>query len=167
MALGLQAQTNDRYYTIRLIEGAAAATGRPPDGSAAGDDDPLQPDPTPDEFFDLRSIAGNFKGAFPTPCQVLVYNTAGTNVVSVTYVKLWGYNITSGRAFPLGAGADADRGKLNNGGSVGEVDTDDVRLAEVVLYLGLWDGIQAEVGVTAGTGSEAFNVDLLIPLSVV
>jgi hypothetical protein len=166
MATGLQAQTNDRYLTIRLIEGATAATGNPPDGASAGATTLLVADPDPDEFFDLRSIAGNFKGAFPTPCQVLVYNTAGTNVVSVTYVKLWGYNITSGRAFPLGAGADADRGKLNNGGTVGEVATDDVRLAEVVLYLGLWDGIQAEVGVTAGTGAEAFNVDLLVPLSV-
>lgn len=160
MATGLQGSSS-RYYTIRLIEGATAATGVPPDAAATS---ALKAAPTADEFYDLRSLG--MVGAFPQACQVLVYNTAGTNPVSVSYVRLWGYNAEAARAFPLGTGADADRGKLNLAGSIGEVDTDHARLAEVVLYLGMWDGIQAEVGVTAGTGAEAFNVDLLVPISV-
>lgn len=165
MATGLQATatSSSRYMTIRLIEGELAATGKPVEGAAAT---VLKAAPTADEFFDLRSINDNYKMAFPTPCQVLVYNTAGTNPVSVTYIRLWGYNALSARMFPLGTGLDADKGKINNAAALGETDTDDLRHAEVVLYLGMWDGIQVEVGVTGGTGAEAFNVDLLIPLQI-
>lgn len=162
MAKGIQAQTNDRYITVRLIEGETSATGKPVEGAAAT---VLKAAPTADEFFDLRSINDNYKGAFPTACQLLVWNTAGTNPVSITFVRLWGYNATSGKMFPLGTGADADKGKINNTASLGETDTDDLRHAEVVLYLGLWDGIQAEIGTTGGTGAEAFTVDLLIPIN--
>lgn len=165
MATGLQATStsSDRYLTIRLLDGELAATGKPVEGAAAT---VLQPDPTPDEFFDLRSVNDSFKGAFPTACQLLVYNTAGTNPVSATFVRMWGYNAASGKMFPLGIGADADKGKINGGAALGETDTDDLRHAEVVLYLGMWDGIMAELGVTGGTGAEAFNVDLLIPLRI-
>jgi hypothetical protein len=161
MATGLQGTTNSRYLTVRLIDAATAATGKPVEGAAAT---VLKAVPTADEFFDLRAVNDNFRGAFPVPCQVLVYNTAGTNPVSVTFIRLWGYNAASGKMFPLGTGADADKGKINNAAALGETDTDDLRHAEVVLYLGMWDGIMAEVGTTGGTGAEAITVDLLIPL---
>ena len=163
MTTGLQGTTNSRYHTVRLIDAATAATGKPVEAVAAT---ALKTQPTPDEFFDLREINNNYKGSFPVPCQVLVYNTAGTNPVSVSFIRLWGYNAASAKMFPLGTGADADKGKINNAGTLGETDTDDLRHAEVVLYLGMWDGIMAEVGTTGGTGAEAITVDLLIPISV-
>lgn len=163
MTTGLQTtQSNSRFLVVRLVEGATAATGKPPEGAAAT---VCQAVPANTEFFDLRTLP-ILTSAMLKNCGIRIWNTAGTNPVSVTFARVWLYFADIGKAFPYGVGADADKGKLNDTTmAMGETDTDKVRHFEVLPDLGLADGIQVEIGVTAGTGSEAFNVDLLVPVT--
>lgn len=159
MATGVQTPTNNRFTVVRLLDAELAATGAPVEAAEAT---ALSTTPTADQFFDLRSIKP--AGGMLKNCGVRVYNTAGTNPVSVTYIRVWLYWADIGKAFPYGVGADADKGKLNDTTiALGETATDKVRHFEVIPDIGLADGIQVELGVTGGTGAEAFTVDLIIP----
>lgn len=160
MALGIVTTSdeigqNPRYVTIKIIENALAATGQPPEATW---EEALKEAPTPDQFFDLRLIKKNRR--IPREALLYVCNTAGTNPVSISYVRVWVYDAITEKKYPWGIGADADKGKLNNGAALGETNTNELRHAEVVYYLDMWDGVQVEVGVTGGTGAEAFDVYL-------
>lgn len=59
-------------------------------------------------------------------CEVRIYSTAGSGAMSIDYVRMWGYDPSSARWFPLGTGTDADKGKLNGGLPIGETATDQI-----------------------------------------
>lgn len=156
MATGLQSTTNDRYYEILLLS-ASEVTAIPTEQAAAS---ALKSTPTSAQFFDLRTLdkgAGVFED-----CEVLVENVAGTGAVSAT-VRLWTYHASTGLAYPWGVGTDAAKGIINNGAACGATDTDKLRHRETIPGPGLADGIQAQITASAGTGTETFNVRILIP----
>lgn len=167
MTTGLQTATNPLYREILLLE-AQPVTAIPLDG-AAGSSSPLSATPGPTGFYDLRLLApptnrplGDI--GLDDDCEVLVENAAGTGTVTAT-VRLWLYYISTGLAYPWGIGADADKGKLNNGAAMGAVDTNKLRHRETVPGPGLADGIMAQVVSSTGTGTETFNVRILIPVN--
>ena len=157
MTTGLQTVKNTRYDLYQLLA-SQGTNGKPAEGAAAT---VLKAAPAATEFLDLRTIAP--VGRRLPECALLIHNDAGTGAVSITYVRVWLYNATTGKAYPYGVGADADKGKINAGAALGVTDTDKLRHFELLPDLGFADGIQVELGVTAGTGTETFSVYLLVP----
>jgi hypothetical protein len=159
MATGiLQDGRDGRDIILRLIENLGVAQGVPPDGAAG---DVLKAQPSSTQFFDLSLLGPDFE--WPERSVLTLYETrASTGVLTVAYLRLWLYDAISGKAYPAGSGTDADKGKLNNAGTYGEVASDKVRHREVIYNPGVCDGVQVEVGTIAGT-TPTFNVDLRIP----
>jgi hypothetical protein len=161
MTTGLQGSgTDPRYATVLLIENGG--TSAPVEAAPAT---ALAAIPVATKFYAISGLLTQHGlRKLPAGCVVRVCNTAGTGAVSITYVRLWEYHSASAKMYPLGIGADADKGKLNNGAALGVTGTDVLRHAETVPIAIRGDGIQAEIGVTAGTGTETFNVYLDVPL---
>lgn len=157
MTTGIQTQKNSRYDSYLLLD-TQGTNGKPAEGAAAT---VLKAAPAPTEFLDLRGITPAGR-KLPT-CALLLHNVAGTGVVSISYVRVWLYNATTGKSYPYGVGADADKGKINGGAALGVTDTDKLRHFEILPDLGFADGIQVELGVTTGTGTETFTAYLLVP----
>ena len=163
MATGIQSDTtSSRYTTIRLIEGATAATSIPTEQAAA---DALKSSPTSVQFFDL-SLLGLPAGVLNADWEIFVWNTAGTNPVTCK-VRLWAYKIpvsgTAGTVFPWGVGTGAAKGIINEFATIDESDTDKVRHWERIPGPGMADGIMAQVHTLSGTGAEALTIDVRCP----
>lgn len=145
MATGIQSSDSKLGVTVRLVEGATAANGAP-SGAAAG--------------FAWADLAIGYVGI--SELGVQLYSTAGSDVMTLSYARLWGYNATSAKWFPVGPGMDADKGKLNAGLAFGETATDEIRHEEMVSWPTLFDRIYVELGVFGGTAT-ALSVDIVVP----
>lgn len=146
MATGIQSTNSSRVKTVRLVEAATAANAAP-----AG-----APSSTPAATVGfLLGSATLLQGS----CSVRIYSTAGSATMAMTYARLWGYSISSGFWSPLGTGADATKGYLNNGAAFGETGSDVIRHQEPIGYVDHLDGIYVELGVISGT-STAISVEL-------
>ncbi len=101
----------------------------------------------------------------PRDATLALYNTAGGGTISLSYLRLRVWSAAIGRWIPLGAGADASKGKINvaNGYVFGEVGTDLILHTELIRFPGHFDAIHAELGTVGGSGT-AFTLDLLIPI---
>ena len=144
MATGL-ISTSNGVHLWRLVD-AAIANNNAPSGASAGVANP-QPD----------------IGPLPDGAEVLVRSTAGSATMVVT-VRLWGYSTVAATWFPLGPGAAATKGYLNNGAALDELPTvaNTISHAERVRGLFSFDRIYAEILVIGGT-STAITVEVLIP----
>ena len=160
---GAQSTSSPQYLAVLLSTGTLSASGKPTEGDGTNPDVILSKTPTPTQFYDLRDH--HLEGGMPGDTTICVLNTAGTAAVSITYCRVWLYFAAIGKMFPFGVGADADKGKINDTTiAIGVTDTDKLRHCEVIgNQLGMADGVQVEIGVTGGTGAEAFDVYLLIP----
>jgi hypothetical protein len=163
MTAGLQSDTtSSRYTTIRLLDANAGTSSIPAEAAAAT---ALKAVPTATEFFDL-SLIGLPAGVLNADWEIFVWNTAGTDAVACT-VRLWAYKIpvsgTAGTVFPWGVGTGANKGKINEFNSIDTSDTDKVRHWERIPGPGMVDGIMAQITASAGTGTEAWTVDVRCP----
>lgn len=94
------------------------------------------------------------------------YNTAGSGVVSCSYLKMWGWTSNAGLWTPPGTGTDANKGKINVAGSYtfGEVAADRILHIEPFLYAGYFDYLTAELGTVTGSadsGAGALTIDVV------
>lgn len=162
MTTGLQTLTSNRYRDIILLE-AQAGTSSIPSESTAGSTSPLTATPTATQFFDLRLLNPD---GYPLAddWEIYIHNTAGTAAVNCK-VRLWAYNITTGKVYPWGVGTGAAKGILNDAASIDESDTDKVRHWERVEGPGMADGIMAQIHTSNGTGAEAWTVIARAPIN--
>ena len=156
MATGLQASNSNNFDVVRLLEGETAACA--PVEAAV-----LSETPTSAQFFDLTALRAK-RGPLPEETAIRVRSRAGSGVMTCAYVRIWLADKASATMVPYGVGADADKGKLNNGAAFGETGANVIRHQELVPYLGTADGIMAELGALGGTAT-AIDVDLIIPRS--
>lgn len=150
MATGLQSTNSKTTAILRVAEFTTSGIAAPT-ASDAG----------------VRVPALSKPGAPPLDATVRVYTTAGTGTLSIAYVRLWGRWEGETRWFPLGTGATADKGKLNQNtpGTVtalGETATDQLCHAEPFLYVGHCDYVFAEVNTVGGSDTEGV-VDIVFP----
>lgn len=145
MTVGIQPSDSKRGLTVRLVESATTANGAP---SAATDG------------FALDDLKLGYVPALEIEIQIA--SDAGSGVMTCSYARVWGYNATTARWFPVGTGSDADKGKLNNAAVLGETGTDAIRHAELFLFPGLFDRIYIELGVFGGAAT-ALDVDVVFP----
>ena len=146
MATGLQTDPlSNRYQVLRVVDGAGAG------GVAA-----------PSAATDGVEMPKNQQTLATERCAVAISDRSGSGTLSITYAKIWGYIKFLNKWFPLGTGADADRGKLNEGIALGEVAADDLRLIEEVGDLSLFDRVAVELNAVGGT-SPVIDVDIIIP----
>lgn len=146
MATGFQTSTSAKYQTFRLVDGATGAGVAAPSAATSG-----------------VAIEGWSPKLLQTDTFFLaVTDRSGTGTLGFTYAKLWGYIADLNKWFPVGTGADADRGKLNDAAAVGEVAADDLRLIEITANVGLFDRLAVEINTVTGT-NPVIDVDLLIP----
>lgn len=159
MTTGLLKRTNEYAY-VRLIENLAAAN-TVADGVAG---DVLLPIPTPTKFFDLRVLdLPDQPFRFPDYSTILLYETAGSGTMTLSYARVVCYSKTAGKLFYPGPGLDADKGKLNLAGALGETGSDTLRHMELFAYPGHCDGIQVQLGTFGGT-NPTYNVDWIVPI---
>lgn len=135
---------------VQVLNNVAAATGVP-SGATAGvplfksSRDMQFIDPTKDGFYDNVDEVE------------FILKMTGTAVLSISYLRLWGYfqvtDATVAADFwaPLGTGTDTGKGQLNGGAALGEVTPDVVLHAERVRGLRECMRVFVEVGVITGT----------------
>jgi hypothetical protein len=152
MATGIQSSNSRRVVTVRLVESATAANAVPA-GLPSGT-------PATGVGFDMGLLG--YGNIFPLDCTVRVYSTAGSNTMSCSYGRLYGYSIVSGLWSPLGAGASTTSGMLNNGLAFAEDETDLIRTQERFDLPGHFDGIYCRLGVFGGTAT-ALSVEIDFP----
>ena len=136
-----------KYEQITLLT-AAVATNSPPSGASAG--------------VDVSGVFGSFTAIDWAVLQVR--STAGSATMTVA-IRLWGYNALSAAWFPLGVGADATKGAINAGTTLGETAADTIRHTEPVYYVSAFDRVYAEITAIGGT-STAITVELIVPRQV-
>lgn len=158
MTTGIQTKQSSRYVEVLLLS-AEEATAIPLEAAKSA---ALSATPDKTKFFDLTKLQAE-NADLSADCEILVENVGGTGVVSAV-VRLWCYSASTGKAYPWGIGADAVKGTINGGASMGATDTDKLRHREIIPGPGLADGIQAQIVSSTGTGTETFNVRILFPL---
>lgn len=144
---------------VQVLNGLVAANGAPV-GAAAGV--PLWRDSRQMQFFNpqLDGFYDNVDEA------TLLVKLTGTGILTVSYLRAWGFvQLSKGAAgvlapqgtdasdwFPCGTGADADKGKLNGTTvALGEVKADVVLHMEKLRGLRDLSRFYLEVGVVGGT----------------
>lgn len=88
-----------------------------------------------------------------------VFSTAGSGTMTVTG-RLWGFDPVANDWFPLGTGADADKGKLNAGTALGETSADKIRHSEPVFVPEHFTRLYLETLAIGGT-STAVKAELV------
>lgn len=149
MATGIQNSDSKQTVTIRLVEGATATTSTPTGAPSAT--------PASGTGFDLRKL--EWGGLLPDSAEIHVYSTAGSGVMDVT-ARVWNYALSGAVWAPLGTGAAATKGILNNGAAIGETGSDTIRHSEPLAYIANLDGIAVTIDGINGTDT-AINVDLV------
>ena len=134
MTIGFLAQV-DHFDVYRLLD-PATATNSPPSGSSAG--------------LDLSTYGGAF--AKIELAELEVYSTAGSDTMTVT-LRLWGYDATADVWFPVGTGADATKGVLNNGAAIGETGSNTIRHTEPLYDLHVYSRLYLEITAIGGTAT--------------
>lgn len=139
---------------VQVINAITAANGVP-SGAAAGV-------PLFKSSQDMQFINPQFDGFYDNIDEAdLVLKVTGTGVLTIAYLRLWGFHkLSKGPVpvtdasdwFPMGTGADADKGKLNGATvALGEVKTDVVLHMEKIRGLRNLDRFYLEVGTVGGT----------------
>ena len=135
-----------QHKVLTVLSGATSTNSAPSGGSAGVEVQALD--------------IGN--GNIPDQVSCIVKSTAGSGTMSCS-IKLYGYIADAAIAdwFPLGVHqTDSSRGLLNEGNSIGESESNKIRFAEAVSYIGHFDRVYAEVTAIAGT-STAVSVFLV------
>jgi hypothetical protein len=83
---------------------------------------------------------------------LFVYSSAGSGTMTFTG-RLWGYNTTLAKWFPLGPGADATKGTINGGTALGETGTDSIAHCEVLDSLFNIHRVYMQVVAIGGTST--------------
>lgn len=83
---------------------------------------------------------------------LFVYSTAGSGTMTVT-TRLWGYNSQVAKWFPVGTGADATKGTINEGAATGETGTDVIAHAEPIQGLRAFQRVALQVTAIGGTNT--------------
>lgn len=138
MALGTLTEQST-HFTLEILASATATNGVPSGASAGA------------RLDDIGQQLQLNRGI------VKIVSTAGSDTMSVT-IRLWGYCPTAAEWIPLGSGADADKGKLNESPAgtytaLGEVDTDQILHAEPVEGLWGFTRIYAQIAAISGTST--------------
>ncbi len=81
-----------------------------------------------------------------------VHNSAGSGTVAAT-LRLWGYLAATGQWYPIGAGADATKGTINAGASMGETTSDKLNHCEPFYLMGMFDRLYVQVTAISGTNT--------------
>ena len=117
--------------------------------------------------FSLLSGAAVFKRFhFDDRATIMISKVSGSDV-SIAYARLFGYYgehvEDDGPASwgPMGPGTNADRGKLNLAGVIGEVETTKILLLEDVDGLRVVERVAIALGAIGGT-LPVVNVDLIL-----
>lgn len=155
MTTGLQG-TSGNVNTIQLIAGALAANTV---GVAAVT---ISEAPAVTEYYDLAAYRAKV-GWAPDTATIVIRSTAGTDVLAVQPCRVMVADSASLVGGPLGVGADATKGMLNNGAALGETSANAIYHREVISGLAAADGIQVQLGVISGTDT-AIRVELLMPI---
>lgn len=92
------------------------------------------------------------KSHFLNEAILLVVSTAGSVVMDVT-IRLWVWSDVTAIWHPLGAGADATKGTVNDGAAMGETTADQIAHSEIVVGIKHLDRIYAEVTAINGTAT--------------
>lgn len=153
MATGWQSTaTSDRNRIFRLVDALTGASVAAPTASTDG------------VSWETGAASRNpgMLARESERCMIAIYNTAGSGVLAITYVRLWGYIKDLDKWFPIGTGTDADKGKVNDAVALGEVAADTLRHIEVLSDLSVFDKLHAEVSGAAGT-TPSYNIDLIFP----
>jgi hypothetical protein len=150
MATGFQGSTDNNVHVIQLIAGALAAN------TVTLDPAVFAAAPAVTEFFD-------FGGALPPSFDIVIRSTAGSGVMTLAASRVLVADKASAVGGPLGVGADATKGMLNNGAGFGETGANVIYHRETIDYdLNHCDGIQVQLGAIAGTDT-AIRVELIFP----
>ncbi len=92
-------------------------------------------------------------GAPPQKAALVVASTAGSGTMTAT-VRLWGkLPVGGGIWMPLGPGADATKGVINEGTALGETSADAIRHSEMVENLGMFERLYLEITAIGGTST--------------
>jgi hypothetical protein len=84
---------------------------------------------------------------------IVVNSTAGSGTMTVT-LKLWVYSNAVAEWLPYGTDATAaDKGKLNEGNAIAEVNADSIVHAELVNGLVNFDRVYLEITAIGGTST--------------
>lgn len=164
MATGIQVTTSKALTTVRMFEALAAANlihpGEAPVAAPGANQGFLLSVLGAGSAFNLAEPGGGFR--FPRGIGVRFWNTDGTGL-SVEYLQLWSYSLSSGLYSPFGIGAGAEKGKLNGGLPIEESDTNKIRHQEWVHEPCHVDGLYLRVGPITAGGSPLFIAEFDFP----
>lgn len=121
------------YRAIKILENATVANSPPVDASPA----------TVVGGIDLRDVHRPYFAHRDS--SIAVFGTVTGSTVGVVTLRLWGYIAAQGRWAPVGKGTDADKGKINDGNTIGETGTDTIAHVEPFVLLGHFDRLYLEV----------------------
>lgn len=156
MATGYQGSTSNNVDVVILIDAATTANTVTRAGAT------FSSTPTVAQFFDLAALADAI-GRLPASFDVVIRQTAGSGTMTLGACRLLVADKGSAVGGPLGVGADATKGMLNNGVGFAEDGADVIYHRETIAYdLNHADGIQVQLGAIAGTAT-AIRVELLLP----
>lgn len=118
--------------------------------------------------IDLNSLRPAAGRPVSTTGGIYLYSTAGSGTMTVQG-RVWGYVSGPNKWFPLGSGADADKGKLNEAvagtfTTIGETTSDQLLHVEPIRNLGLLHRLYLEITSIGGT-STAVTAKLIVPLA--
>lgn len=149
--------TSNSKRAIKLIENVIATSAAP---SAATDGVPVHQT----KLYETADKALSYS-QHPAAEATLVIDVVGSAGTVTGMFRLWGYQECTGKWYPMGTGADADKGKVNEGTELGEVASNVVLHAEPVLYVGHFDRIYLQCTAIGGTDATA-NAWLVTPCTV-
>lgn len=159
MATGYQGSSNNNVDVIVLID-AATTVNTVTRASAT-----FSATPGVTAFYDLADYVAKV-GPFPPAFDIVIRQTAGSGTMTLGACRLLVADKASAVGGPLGVGADATKGMLNNGAGFAEDGADVIYHRETIAYdLNHADGLQVQLGAIAGTAT-AIRVEAIIPRRV-
>lgn len=145
MAAGDLTQLGTRLYSLSLLV-AATATNSAPSGASAG---------VALTAFDVKGL-----GWSPRVGSLRIWSSAGSGTMTAT-IRLWGYDSLIADWLPLGPGADATKGTINDGNALGETGANIIRHTEPVDLPCHFERLYVEVTAIGGTAT-AINAALVV-----
>lgn len=159
MATGYQGSNSNNVDVIILIDAATTANTVTRAGAT------FSATPGVTAFYDLSDYVAKV-GPFPPAFDIVIRQTAGSGTMTLGACRLLVADKGSAVGGPLGVGADATKGMLNNGAGFAEDGADVIYHRETVAYdLNHADGLQVQLGAIAGTAT-AIRVEAIIPRRV-
>lgn len=136
MAIGDVTNIGPNAKAIELLA-SSTATNSPPAGASAG--------------LEVNTIYSAF-GRVPDTMSLRVWSTAGSGTMSATF-RLWGYDPLVADWMPVGTGAAATKGVINEGGALDETAADELRHTELVDFVGHFSRVYLEITAISGTAT--------------